>query len=232
MSRIRFKFQVQVVKVNETLHYLQLLFHLGLSSSPRIPVQRSQVLNVIFCSTLIFHSHVDMLLFYSILSSLILLSLRCVHCDCRCKPPSARTYGSLQKNGVCFNVGFQTIVQHRVTEHMALIKGGTYHIGTNKPRIPVDGEAPERRIRVESFYMDQFEVSNADFARFVDQNGYQTDAERFGDSFVLYSLIKDAETKEQNVSAVAAVPWWLAIPGASWRHPEGPESFILGYYMH
>lgn len=115
---------------------------------------------------------------------------------------------------------------------MVLIKGGSFSIGTNKPIIAPDGEAPERRIRVDNFYMDQFEVSNADFAHFVQQNGYQTDADKFGDSFVLYSLIKDAKTKEQNVSAVAAVPWWLSIPEANWRHPEGPESTILGYYMH
>lgn len=177
-----------------------------------------------------------MLLFYSMVTStlthLILLQLRRVHCDCGCffRPPVRQTLGSTQKNGVCFNVDFRTIVEQRVTANMVLIEGGTFPIGTDKPIIAPDGEAPERQIRVDSFYMDQFEVSNADFARFVQQNGYQTDADKFGDSFVLYSLIKDAKTKEQNVSAVAAVPWWLSIPGASWRHPEGPESTILGYY--
>ncbi|MFE7097586.1 hypothetical protein [Streptomyces erythrochromogenes] len=28
-------------------------------------------------------------------------------------------------------------------------------------------------------------------------------------------------------AAVAAVPWWRAVPGAAWRHPEGSGSPVV-----
>lgn len=110
---------------------------------------------------------------------------------------------------------------------MVLIRGGKYSVGTNKPVIVADGEAPEREIRVSDFYIDKYEVSNSAFGKFVAETGYKTDAEKYGDSFVLYSHIKDLESKKL-VSAVASVPWWLSIKEANWMHPEGQESSVAG----
>lgn len=48
-------------------------------------------------------------------------------------------------------------------------------MGTDDPQIKQDGEAPARRVTVDAFYMDAYEVSNADFERFVNATGYLTE---------------------------------------------------------
>jgi serine/threonine-protein kinase len=46
-------------------------------------------------------------------------------------------------------------------------------------------QTPQREISLDAFWMDQTEVSNAQFAEFIAQTGYQTTAERNGFSYVL-----------------------------------------------
>lgn len=53
-------------------------------------------------------------------------------------------------------------------------------MGTREPEIQQDGEGPARRVHVDSFYMDQFEVSNEDFQRFVNSTGYITEVRHQG----------------------------------------------------
>uniref|UniRef100_A0A8C0QDT9 Sulfatase modifying factor 1 n=2 Tax=Canis lupus familiaris TaxID=9615 RepID=A0A8C0QDT9_CANLF len=84
---------------------------------------------------------------------------------------------------------------------MVLIPAGVFTMGTDDPQIKQDGEAPARRVSIDAFYMDAYEVSNADFEKFVNSTGYLTE--------------------------VAAAPWWLPVKGANWRHPEGPDSTTL-----
>lgn len=52
-----------------------------------------------------------------------------------------------------------------------------------------------------------------------------TDAERFGWSFVFHLLIPPAVSRTVT-QAAAAAPWWLPVPRAYWRAPEGPGSII------
>jgi len=101
------------------------------------------------------------------------------------------------------------------------IPGGRGLIGTNTPELPVDGEAPLRERRTASFEMDVTTVTNARFRCFVEATGYVTDAERLGDSFVFVHLLPEDAPPSQ---AVAAVPWWRVIKGASWHAPRGPGS--------
>lgn len=114
---------------------------------------------------------------------------------------------------------------YKRTNQMALIKGGKFTMGTNNPFLPMDGEGPARDVKVNSFYMDIYEVSNAEFELFVNSTGYTTEAEKFGDSFVLEGKISE-EIKKDIHQAVAAAPWWLPVKGAYWRKPEGPDSHI------
>ncbi|XP_054288992.1 formylglycine-generating enzyme [Macrosteles quadrilineatus] len=110
-------------------------------------------------------------------------------------------------------------------KNMAFITGGKYMMGTNDPIIKMDGESPERKVMVNDFFMDIYEVSNSDFKEFVDSTGYTTEAESFGNSFVFEILISE-ETKAKIKQAVAAAPWWLPVDGADWKHPEGPDSNV------
>lgn len=63
---------------------------------------------------------------------------------------------------------------------MVAIPGGVFTMGTDEPEIHQDGEAPARRVHVNSFYMDQYEVSNEEFERFVNSTGYVTEVRRKG----------------------------------------------------
>lgn len=120
---------------------------------------------------------------------------------------------------------------YRRTNQMILIKGGKFAMGTNKPFLPMDGEGPAREVKINSFYMDIYETSNAEFELFVNNTGYVTEAEKFGDSFVLEGKISK-EIKKDIHQAVAAAPWWLPVKGAYWRKPEGPDSHIRDRMDH
>ncbi|XP_046388837.1 formylglycine-generating enzyme [Ischnura elegans] len=111
----------------------------------------------------------------------------------------------------------------RSTPKMVRIRSGVFTMGTDKPIFVVDGEGPARRIHVDDFYIDVHEVSNLQFEYFVNDTGYTTEAEKFGDSFVFENLLSE-KTRSSITQAVAAAPWWLPVKGCDWRHPEGPDS--------
>ncbi|XP_053785342.1 formylglycine-generating enzyme isoform X3 [Desmodus rotundus] len=109
---------------------------------------------------------------------------------------------------------------------MVPIPAGVFTMGTDDPQIKQDGEAPARRVTLDAFYMDAYEVSNSDFEKFVNATGYLTEAETFGDSFVFEGMLSE-QVKTGIQQAVAAAPWWLPVKGADWRHPEGPDSTVM-----
>lgn len=114
------------------------------------------------------------------------------------------------------------------SENMVFIEGTTFQMGTNEPVFTTDLEGPMRNVTLKSFYLDKYEVSNQNFQSFIDNTGYKTEAENFGDSFIFEMLIPEAERhKYADVKAVQA-PWWVKMPGATWNHPEGPNSSIEG----
>lgn len=53
-------------------------------------------------------------------------------------------------------------------------------MGTDDPQIKQDGEAPARRVAIDAFYMDVYEVSNAEFEKFVNSTGYLTEVMGLG----------------------------------------------------
>lgn len=82
-------------------------------------------------------------------------------------------------------------------------------------------ERPAPPGRVQAFWIDRTEVTNAQFAAFVAATGHVTDAERGGGAAV-FGL-------HAGPTAGAAVNrWWRLDAGADWRHPEGPGSSIEG----
>lgn len=114
----------------------------------------------------------------------------------------------------------------RAQEKMIYIPGGSFRMGTeDRESFPQDGEGPVREVMVDPFLIDPVAVSNESFSEFVGQTGYITDAEQFGWSFVFHLLVSD-RTAETVTGSVPQAPWWLAVPGADWRHPEGPDSGI------
>lgn len=115
-------------------------------------------------------------------------------------------------------------------DRMALLPDGDFLMGSEaRDAYPDDGEGPVRHVRVSSFRMDAFAVTNADFGRFVNESGYVTEAERLGWSLVFAGLVPDGV---QPRHGLGRAPWWRQIEGADWRHPEGPESSIEGREGH
>ncbi|XP_058809389.1 formylglycine-generating enzyme [Phymastichus coffea] len=123
------------------------------------------------------------------------------------------------------------VYKHDLTANMVEIKGGSYFIGTDDPVFMADGEYPKREIELNSFFIDKYEVSNKDFDEFVKATGHETEAEKYGDSFVFEGLISN-EVKKEIKHAVAQAPWWLPVKEASWRKPEGNDSNILDRMDH
>ena len=76
-------------------------------------------------------------------------------------------------------------IDQRILAEVVSIPGGEYHIGTNEPFFPQDGESPERKVRIASFGLDKYEVANWKFRLFVDATGYVTQVSvQFGFFFV------------------------------------------------
>ncbi|EDQ87521.1 uncharacterized protein MONBRDRAFT_33343 [Monosiga brevicollis MX1] len=111
------------------------------------------------------------------------------------------------------------------------LSGGVFTMGSDDGFFPDDGEGPARKVQVSPFLIGAHEVSNARFAAFVAATGYRTEAERFGNSFVVEQFISP-RISAQISSAVAAAPWWLPVDGADWAHPEGPDTNISGRADH
>ena len=140
---------------------------------------------------------------------------------------------------------------------MVWIPGGTFQMGSDEmlpgnPDRKKPDEFPRHAVTLDPFWMDAHEVTNAQFARFVDATGHVTLAERpvsedyyrkqgvdpgrvppegflpgaivFNDDFERDDLQTGFDGWEYQV--------WKFVPGADWRHPSGPGSSIEGLDDH
>jgi len=83
-------------------------------------------------------------------------------------------------------------------------------------------EQPLRDVKVTGFFMDKTEVTNEQFAKFVAATGQVTAAE--------WTPEASAPEDRREAGGMVFRPQlgWRYVPGANWRHPEGPESDIVG----
>ncbi|MGB7207171.1 MAG: formylglycine-generating enzyme family protein [Pyrinomonadaceae bacterium] len=95
--------------------------------------------------------------------------------------------------------------QSEAPEGMILIKGGSFQMGTDDG-MPFEG--PVHSVELNPFFIDEHEVTVAQFDEFVKATGYSTEAERYG-----WSGVFDFASGE-----------WKRVDGADWRHPEGGNS--------
>lgn len=114
---------------------------------------------------------------------------------------------------------------------MLWIPGGTFRMGSDEHYAE---EAPAHMVAVDGFWIDRHEVTNRDFAAFVDATGYVTVAERPLDpadypgapteNLVPGSLVFQRTRGPVDLRHLSQ--WWTWTPGACWRSPEGPRSTI------
>ena len=101
-------------------------------------------------------------------------------------------------------------------------------------------EAPAHRVTIEGFWIDTHQVTNRQFAAFVEQTGYVTVAERPLDpndfpgapreNLVPGSLVFTMTTGPVDLRHLNL--WWTWTPGACWMRPEGPRSSVAGREDH
>jgi sulfatase modifying factor 1 len=107
---------------------------------------------------------------------------------------------------------------------MVLLSGGEFLMGNaGQSAYPTDGDGPVRRVHLDPFWIDRGAVSNTAFARFAEETGHVTEAERFGWSFVFAGLLP---ADFPPTRGVAHAPWWRQVEDADWRRPEGPQSAL------
>ncbi|WP_426423562.1 formylglycine-generating enzyme family protein [Pediococcus acidilactici] len=110
------------------------------------------------------------------------------------------------------------------------ISGETFKMGTNKGGFPEDFEGPQELVTVTNFEIAKTAVTNREFGQFVKETNYKTVAETKGNSFVFQAFIP--QDKQSQYLHPTGAPWWLVVPGASWRHPFGPDSDIEDILDH
>ena len=130
---------------------------------------------------------------------------------------------------------------------MVWIPGGEFIMGTDDPE-SYETERPAHTVQVSGFWMDETEVTNAQFKVFTDATQYVTVAERKPDWEELKKQVPPGVSKPPDSLLVAgsltfkkpSEPvveydyslWWKWQPGADWRHPEGKGSNLEGRWNH
>jgi formylglycine-generating enzyme len=122
-------------------------------------------------------------------------------------------------------------------ENMVWIPGGTFLMGSDKH---YPEEAPAHEVTVDGFWMDRHTVTNEEFRKFVEATKHVTSAERAPkaedypgakpDLLVPASVVFNKP--RERVDLRDCYNWWIYVPGANWRHPEGPASSLKGKAKH
>jgi|MDTB01.1.fsa_nt_gb sulfatase modifying factor 1 len=129
---------------------------------------------------------------------------------------------------------------------MVLIPGQTYRRGNKfspgNKKIYRE-ESPPHMVTVSSFWIDKYEVTNAQFKEFVDQTGYVT----FAEKRLSKEVFPNAPPEQLVPGATIFSPpsndidpwasndawrWWSYVPGANWQSPEGKGSTIKSRMNH
>jgi len=135
------------------------------------------------------------------------------------------------------------------TAGMMWIQAGNFVMGNNKGHKdqesshyqPFPEEKYEHDVTLRGFWIDRHEVTNAQFAKFVDETGYITIAEQkpkkewFPPDFpeeqmVAGSAVFHSPERTSNMNNLAQ--WWSFVEGANWRQPQGPGSSIASKMNH
>ena len=120
---------------------------------------------------------------------------------------------------------------------MRWLPGGTFRMGAERA---YPEEAPVHKVTIGGFWIDEYAVTNRDFAAFVATTGYRTVAERplnpadypgaapqmlKPGSLVFHKTRGPVDLRDIR-------NWWTWKAGAYWRHPEGKGTSVAGRLDH
>jgi formylglycine-generating enzyme required for sulfatase activity len=92
---------------------------------------------------------------------------------------------------------------------MVYVPAGTFLMGSaDDDPVAQSNEKPQHQVTLDAFWIDQTEVTKAQFRKFIQETNYKTTAEKEGKGWV-------PEAPNGN---------WKAVSGANWQYPTGPDS--------
>jgi formylglycine-generating enzyme required for sulfatase activity len=129
------------------------------------------------------------------------------------------------------------MIQNKALKDMVTVPGGAFLMGSDD-FYPEEG--PVHRVSVSGFLMDEHAVTVAEYRRFVSATGHVTVAERAPDPAQYPGVPPELLVPGSLVFHQPDGPvdlrdprnWWSWVPGAQWRHPEGPGSTLHGREHH
>lgn len=131
----------------------------------------------------------------------------------------------------------------KAPEGMVWIPGGEFSMGSNvedESLCSLKGvtkdAAPIHRVYVDGYYMDENEVTNEQFEKFIKATNYITVAEQkptkeefptaADEDLIAGSVVFNPTPAAVNLNNF--YQWWAYIGGTDWKHPLGPQSSIKG----
>jgi len=120
---------------------------------------------------------------------------------------------------------------------MVWIPAGTFAMGSNHH---YPEEAPAHPVEIAGFWIDRAPVTNSQFLKFIKATGHLTQAQQPADPHAYPDALPELLVPssivfvppQKPVTSADPYVWWQYIPGADWRHPEGPGSSIKGREHH
>jgi len=124
---------------------------------------------------------------------------------------------------------------------MMWVPGGEFLMGSDH-KLAQPNERPAHRVKVAGFWMDRHHVTNAEFRKFVEATGYVTTAERKPNWETIKVQVAPGTPRPPDSALIPGAmvfvgtdrpvslddwsQWWRYVPGANWKHPQGPGSSI------
>ena len=134
-----------------------------------------------------------------------------------------------------------------IPEGMVWIPGNTFTMGAlESDKFALDHEKPAHPVAVDGFFMDETEVTNAQFRKFIKATGYITTAERSINWDEMQKMLPEGTPKpHDSILAPGSLvfakeikevngldnwqQWWKWVLGANWMQPNGPNSNSIAH---
>ncbi len=108
-------------------------------------------------------------------------------------------------------------------ENMVLLESGIFKMGSNKG---LADESPVHEVSLDTFWIDKYEVRNADYEKFIIATGYLTESEKQGGGLVFATPLENQAMSQNHGD------WWNRVIKASWKQPTAAEDSIANKTDH
>lgn len=144
------------------------------------------------------------------------------------------------------NLNEITYAENGSLEGMIFVEGGEFEMGGDNDDAMQD-EFPKHKVVINSFWMDETEVTNDQFMKFVESTGYVTTAEKAIDWNEIKKILPPNTPKPHDslLSPASLIfyqtnaedmndytQWWRLEKNANWKQPFGKDSDIKGKGNH